>query len=280
MTVEQALRKCREYLETAQIEDSAVEAACLAQKVFGLNRTGLISHGSDSINNECFDKLISLAARRTMREPLQYILGEWSFCGFDFCVGSGVLIPRDDTEVVVNLCRDFLETQPCKNTIDLCAGSGAISVALEKLSNAKVTAVELSDIAFSYLQKNLARNNCTAEAVKGDIFSCHTQFADGCYNLIVSNPPYIKSDEIPTLQQEVQKEPQMALDGGADGYDFYKAIIKKWSKKLSKGGALAFELGENQADFVAESLRKQGFNNIRTAFDLSNTKRAIIGNLS
>lgn len=277
MTVELALRKCREYLESAQIEDAAFDATCLVQKVFNLSRTGLITHGGDSISDESFDKLISLAARRAKREPLQYILEEWSFCGFDFCVGEGVLIPRDDTEVVVNLCRDFLKTQSCKNTIDLCAGSGAISVALEKLSNATVTAVELSDTAFSYLQKNLTLNNCTAKAVKGDVYRCHTQFANGSYNLIVSNPPYIKSNEIPTLQQEVQKEPQMALDGGSDGYDFYKAIINLWSKKLCSGGALAFELGENQADFVAELLKKQGFNHIKTALDLSGTQRAIIG---
>ncbi len=279
VTVEQALRDCRNRLKSAQIDDPAYEAGCLVQKVLECNRTGIISHGNENISTDKLTLLIRLTERRIQHEPLQYILESWSFCGFDFCVGEGVLIPRDDTEVVVNLCRDFLKNRQSKRAVDLCAGSGAISVALDKLANADVTAVELSEQAFGYLQKNIKLNNSSVKVVKGDVFRCYTEFADESFDLVVSNPPYIKSDEIAALQPEVQREPKMALDGGSDGYDFYKTIIKHFSSKLKKGGAMAFELGENQADFVADLLKQQGFKDIKTALDLSDVKRAIIGTL-
>lgn len=277
MNGEQALRECKSILEKANIDDSMYEARCLVEKALGLDRIGLISHGREAVDNSRLAELFALAEHRANHEPLQYILGSWSFAGFDFFVGEGVLIPRDDTEVVLNLCLEYLKHSNGKKALDLCAGSGAISVALSKLANAEVTAVELSDKAFPYLTKNIQHNNADVNAVMGDVFSCHKDFADGEFDLIVSNPPYIKSDEIRTLQAEVQKEPTMALDGGTDGYDFYKAIIKLWSSKLKNGSALAFELGENQAEKVAELMAEQGFTDIKTALDFGNTQRAIIG---
>ncbi|MGN1112766.1 MAG: N5-glutamine methyltransferase family protein, partial [Acutalibacteraceae bacterium] len=162
-------------------------------------------------------------------------------------------------------------------TLDLCAGSGAISVALKKLAGADVTAVELSDKAFAYLKKNSEHNSADIRLIMDDIFECSKDFEDGFFDLIVSNPPYIKSDDIKTLQAEVQKEPAMALDGGKDGFDFYREIIKDWSRKLRKGGALAFELGEGQAEYVAELMKSEGFASIETSLDISGIERAIIG---
>lgn len=277
MNGEQALRECKSILEKANIDDSMYEARCLVEKALGLDRIGLISHGKEAVEDSTLQQLFALAERRANHEPLQYILGSWSFAGFDFFVGDGVLIPRDDTEVVLNLCLEYLKHSKGTKTLDLCAGSGAISVALSKLANAEVTAVELSDKAFPYLTKNIQHNKADVNAVMGDVFSCHKDFADGEFDLIVSNPPYIKTDEIRTLQTEVQKEPTMALDGGADGYDFYKAIIKLWSSKLKNGSALAFELGENQAETVAKLMAQQGFTDIKTALDFGGTQRAIIG---
>ena len=279
MTVKEAYKKCKDILAESEIEGEAFEALCLFEKVTGFDRLGIISHGDEQINAEKLNELFSLVKRRCKHEPLQYLLESWSFCGFDFCVGKGVLIPRDDTEVVVNLCVDYLKNSRGKKVIDLCAGSGAISVALEKLAGADVTALELSDDAFKFLKKNIKLNDSNVKAVKGDVFKAYCGFEDDYFDLIVSNPPYIKSEDIQTLQTEVQQEPRLALDGGKSGYDFYEAIIKHWSSKLRHGGALAFELGENQSDYVAELMKLQGFENIRTSLDLGGVQRAIIGTM-
>lgn len=279
MTVKDAYVKCKNLLAEFGTDDPAFEAMCLLKKATGYDRLALITDGNNNLDDGKANLLFSLAKRRTNHEPLQYILGSWSFCGFEFSVGKGVLIPRDDTEVAVDLCLNFLKDKPAKKTIDLCAGSGAISVALSKLANADVTAVELSNEAFKYLEKNVKENNACVTTFKGDIFKCHSDFADREYDLIVSNPPYIKSNDMPTLQAEVQYEPAMALDGGESGFDFYEAIIKCWSKKLKNGGALAFELGEGQADYVSSLMKEKGFDNIQTEFDLGGVQRAIIGTL-
>ena len=279
MTVKEAYKKCKEILAESKIEDEAFEALCLFEKVTGFDRLGIISHGNEQITDEKLHELLSLIKRRCEHEPLQYLLESWSFCGFDFCVGKGVLIPRDDTEVVVDLCVDYLKNSENKKVIDLCAGSGAISVALEKLAGAEVTALELSDDAFKFLKKNIKLNDSKVKAIKGDVFTAYCGFEDNHFDLIVSNPPYIKTDDIQTLQAEVRQEPKLALDGGKSGYDFYEAIIKHWSAKLRHGGALAFELGENQSDYVAELMKSQDFENIRTSLDLGGVQRAIIGTM-
>lgn len=279
MTVREAYTKCKEILADSKIENETFEAICLFEKVTGFDRLGIISHGNEQITEEKLTELLSLVRRRCKHEPLQYLLESWSFCGFDFCVGKGVLIPRDDTEVVVNLCLDYLKSSESKKVIDLCAGSGVISVALEKLAGADVTALELSDDAYKFLEKNIKLNNSKVKAVKGDVFNDYCDFEDDTFDLIVSNPPYIKSDDIQTLQAEVQQEPRLALDGGKSGYDFYEEIIKNWSAKLRHGGALAFELGENQGDYVSILMKSQGFENIRTSLDLGGVQRAIIGTM-
>lgn len=277
MTVEQAYRECKKFLEKTEVIDPAFETMCIFEQRFSINRAGLITHGRDEFSEQNLRELYQILDKRAKKQPLQYILGSWEFCGFEFFVGEGVLIPRDDTEVVLNLCLEFLDKRQSKKAIDLCAGSGAISVALNKLANADVTAVELSREAFAYLEKNSVHNQADINLINGDVFKCYDDFDDSLFDLIVSNPPYIRSEDLTTLQDEVQKEPAMALDGGADGFDFYRSIIKNWSRKLKKGGALAFELGEDQADYVAELLHNEGFSNLKTAYDLSGIKRAIIG---
>ena len=277
MKIKEAYRECKDFLQKIGVCDPDFETACIFEQKFSLNRAGIITHGSDEFSEENLEELHSVLEKRANNEPLQYILGSWDFCGFELFVGDGVLIPRDDTEVVLKLCLDFLDKSESKKTLDLCAGSGAISVALKKLADADVTAVELSDKAFDYLKKNAMHNSADIRLIKDDIFECSKDFEDGFFDLIVSNPPYIKSDDIKTLQAEVQKEPAMALDGGKDGFDFYRAIIKDWSKKLRKGGALAFELGEGQAEYVAKLMKNEGFASIETSLDLSGIERAIIG---
>lgn len=277
MTVKEAYINCKKVLSDNNFEGYDFEALCLIKAVTGFDRLGIINHGSKELEQSQTEKLDLYIKQRLEHIPLQYIIGSWSFMGFDFEVGDGVLIPRDDTEVVVNLCLDFLSNRTDKKVIDLCAGSGAISVAVSNLANAEVTAVELSDKAFYFLEKNIKDTN--VKAFNGDILICHKDFEDNKYDLIVSNPPYIKREDIKSLQSEVQYEPVMALDGGESGFDFYDSIIENWSSKLKKGGALAFELGEEQADYVSSLMKSKGFSDIRTELDFGGVQRAIIGTM-
>lgn len=280
MTVSEAYRKTKDNLTKAGFEAPAFEALCLIEKVFGFNRLLLITKGEETIASE--EKLTTLAElteKRLNHEPLQYLLGKWSFMGIALLVGEGVLIPRDDTEVVTSLCIDFLSGKENTAVADLCAGSGAISLALEKYAGCKVTAVELSEKAFSYLTQNIELNNSAVNALNGDIFECHTSVANNSLDLIVSNPPYIKSGDLAGLQEEVHHEPQMALDGGESGLDFYRRIVPLWKTKLKPGGAIAFELGEGQYDEVSRILANNGFGRITESIDFGGVQRAIIGTL-
>lgn len=280
MTVGEAYRKTKDILTEAGFEAPAFEALCLVEKVFGFNRLALITKGEETAaTDEKLALLAELTEKRLNHEPLQYLLGKWSFMGIDLLVGEGVLVPRDDTEVVTSLCIDYLSCKESPNVIDLCAGSGAISLALEKYANCKVTAVELSDKAFSYLTQNIKLNNSAVNALNGDIFECHKDIADNSLDLIVSNPPYIKTADIASLQKEVQHEPAMALDGGESGLDFYRRIVPLWKSKLKAGGALAFELGEGQYDEVSRILADNGFGGITESIDFGGVQRAIIGTL-
>ncbi|MBQ1437856.1 MAG: peptide chain release factor N(5)-glutamine methyltransferase [Ruminococcus sp.] len=279
MTLREAYNRCRAGLAENGFDSPELEAMALVDKAVGCDRLRLISHGNDELSDSEAALVEELLQRRLAHVPLQYITGSWSFCGFEFSVGEGVLIPRDDTEVVVGLCLDFLRDKPSARVVDLCAGSGAISVALSKLGNAEVTAVELSEEAFKFLLKNIKINDAQVTPLNDDIFTCHSRFADRSLDLIVSNPPYIKREELESLQEEVRFEPRLALDGGESGYDFYEAIIRDWSGKLRHGGALAFELGEGQAQRVSELMRQKGFSDIRIENDLGGIQRAIIGTM-
>ena len=280
MTVGEAYRKTKDILTEAGFEAPAFEALCLVEKVFGFNRLALITRGEETAaTDEKLALLAELTEKRLSHEPLQYIIGKWSFMGIDLLVGEDVLVPRDDTEVVTSLCIDFLSGKENPSAIDLCAGSGAISLALEKYANCKVTAVELSDKAFSYLTQNIKLNNSAVNALNGDIFECHKDIAHNSLDVIVPNPPYIKTAAIAALQEEVQHEPVMALDGGESGLDFYRRIVPLWKSKLKAGGALAFELGEGQYDEVCRILADNGFGGITESIDFGGIQRAIIGTL-
>lgn len=272
-------RECRDRLQSGGIEAPDFEARCMLEYVTGYDRAAQLTHADEEISDDKKQLLNSVIEKRLERYPLQYLLESWTFMGFPLSVGEGVLIPRDDTEVCVRLCLEYLKNKPNANVTDLCSGSGAIAIALEKLGNAKTTAVEYSEDAFIFLEKNIRQNNCRINAVKGDVFTCHPEFSGNTFDLIVSNPPYIKHAELPFLQEEVRFEPQTALDGGEDGLDFYRAIIRDWTSKLKKGGALVFELGEDQAAPVAEMMKARGYINIRTETDFGGCERAIIGQM-
>lgn len=210
--------------------------------------------------------------RRLSGEPLQYILGEWEFYSLPFLVGDGVLIPRPDTETLVDCALEFLGSRPL-SCIDLCSGSGAVAIAVEKNSRAKVSALEKSQAAFCYLEKNIKLNNSAVKAIRGDINEAPREK----YDVILSNPPYIPSGDIKALQREVQREPKMALDGGFDGLDFYRIIIKNWLPALNPGGMLAVECGIGQAEEIKKLFSAAGLEKVSVKNDLCGVQRVIFG---
>lgn len=223
-------------------------------------------------DEETIDAVLS---RRIGGEPLQYILGEWEFYDLPFYVGEGVLIPRPDTETLAEFAIDKAGTEEI-TCMDLCSGSGCLAITVDKhCPNATVFAMELSDEAFSYLEKNIERNASSVRAVKGDVLE--DDFGE--FDLIISNPPYIKTKDLDILQKEVQREPRMALDGGEDGLSFYRKIAEIWVPHLKRGGTLAVEIGIGQGDDVKKLLEKAGLENIGSLNDLSGIERVVFGTL-
>ena len=248
--------------------------------VTGLNSQEQLLNYKKKLTDNEENKVKDILFKRINGYPLQYILGKWTFMGRDFSVGEGVLIPRDDTEVVVLSVIPYLEQNKNLRIIDLCSGSGIIAVTLKCMfPKCEVHALELSEKAMPYLKRNIESLAPDVILHQGDLNLLCECFEDNYFDLVISNPPYIQSEVIPTLQTEVKREPKMALDGGTDGLDFYRSITQKWSNKLKPGGMMAFELGEGQFDIVKAMMKEKGFENISEYKDLGNIQRAINGTL-
>lgn len=253
MTISELCRQGAEMLEDAGRENAGFDARCLIEFLLEIDTTQYMLRRSDKADTRLFNEYMRLIRRRATGEPLQYILGKWEFMECEFYVGEGVLIPRPETELLVDFAVDFLKNKENPIVVDLCSGSGCIAISVAKaIKNSEVYAVEKYDEAFSYLQKNITHNGVkNVTAVKGDIF-------DGLLlnnikpDLILSNPPYIRSEDLPFLQQEVRREPSTALDGGSDGYDFYRVLASDWLQRLPKGCAMAVECAEDQADEISQ----------------------------
>ncbi len=253
MTVNDLYRQGAEMLDYALVENAFFDARWLIEKALGINSTQFALKKDKEVNKKTEVEFLSLIRRRLAGEPLQYILGEWEFMGYPFTVGEGVLIPRPETELLVDFAKNTLRDKKAPVVFDLCSGSGCIAVSVAKLfPKAKVYAVEKSPEALSYLKKNVKLNKVrNVEIVSGDI--ADKKLLQGIIpDLILSNPPYIKTEELPALQKEVQREPSMALDGGTDGLDFYKILAENWLCRLAKGNMMAVECGEAQAEDVSQ----------------------------
>ena len=273
MTVPALCNAVKSLLTRATVDNPDGDTREILCAVLNSSRTELLL--KTDVSQDEYDKAIAMARRRADGEPLQYVLGTWSFMGRDYRVGEGVLIPRDDTEVVVTEALRRVRRLPHPVIVDLCAGTGIIAITLAKELHTAVTAVEKSDAAFPYLQQNIALHQADVNAIHADLRDCADDFADGSLDLIVSNPPYIRSDEIAGLQQEVQYEPRLALDGGTDGYDFYRMILSLWTKKLKPGGSIAFGIGEGQFETVASLLTEHGYTKIVGTPDIQGITRAV-----
>ncbi len=247
MTIREALRLAEARLEQAGAPDADVDAAYLLASVLKEDTLAMRINGHRELAAPQRATFDALCDRRAAREPLQYILGETEFMGLTFHVEPGVLIPRADTEILVEKALAWMK--PGARVLDIGTGSGAIAVSLAKLGRpAQVTAVDVSDRALEIARRNAERNGAAVEFVKSDCFSA---LKGRKYDMIVSNPPYISEDEMRRLMPEVTREPELALFGGADGLDFYRRISREAPEYLNEGGCLLFEIGWLQKDAVS-----------------------------
>jgi len=271
-------RQCTETLEKSGIADAEFDTLCIFQDM--LKDKNPLFRPLEAVPEEAESMIRKLTERRAEGYPLQYLLGQWEFFGYPFFVGEGVLIPRPETELlvenVIKICRKNKIGSP--KIADLCAGSGCIAIALKKeLPQADIYAYEISDKAFSYLEKNCSLNNAGIKAVKCDVQSesIALDSENRDFDIIVSNPPYLTKEEMQVLQKEVTFEPQLALDGGEDGLDCYRNITKIWKKCLKKGGWLCYEFGDGQHEKVEQILIENKFVNITFSRDLAGIVRTV-----
>lgn len=275
-TVLKVLTWTKGYLAEKGVENARLEAEWLLAEALGLDRIGLYVNFEKPLLPDELARIRGLVARRARREPLQYILGTQEFMGLEFRVTPAVLIPRHDTETLV---REALNRAgDARAVLDIGAGSGCISVALAKLMpDAEVAAVDCSEDALKVARENAARNDVTVHYVSGSLFE---PFAGERFDLIVSNPPYIPAADLAGLQPEVRDfEPRGALDGGADGLDFYRLMVPAATEHLSPRGWLMVEIGIGQALAVKELFAAAGFAEIFTARDPGGIERVVGGQL-
>ncbi|MCR5600468.1 MAG: peptide chain release factor N(5)-glutamine methyltransferase [Ruminococcus sp.] len=261
--------ECRELIAQRDDETAEFDTTCIFQDLLG-DKFPMFAP-KEPVPDDKAAEIRSLAKRRSEGYPLQYLLGQWEFWGCNFKVGEGVLIPRPDTETLVeqvlDICRREHLTAP--KIADLCSGSGCIAVALKKeLPQADVWAVELSDKALYYLRQNTVLNGCgDIHIISGDVLRQETARAVMGLDILVSNPPYLTSQDMSELMTEVRHEPASALFGGEDGLGFYRAITELWKTSVKDGGYIAYEYGMGQHDAVKAILESSGFTDVELRRD-------------
>ena len=272
----------RTMLRKAGVEEATQAARELVCTAAGKTKEELLRDGALYAPPEVERSAYDLAQRLLSGEPVAYLVGEWEFYGLPLDISPAVLIPRPDTEVlatqVIEKAKDLTE---CR-ALDLCAGSGCIGLALAaNVPHARVLLGELDDEALKICRQNIRRNNLTGRVTSMRLDAREKPSRSlGEFHIIVSNPPYIPTADIDTLDTSVKDhEPRLALDGGTDGLDFYRAIIEKWRDALAKDGMLFFEVGIGQADEVLRMMRANGFGDVQIVKDLNGIPRVVFGTL-
>jgi len=272
----------RQQLRRAGVEEATLEARELTCFACGKSRQELMRDGGLYVSPELERRVRALVDRHLAGEPVAYLIGEWEFYGLPLDISTDVLIPRPDTEVLAEQAIGYCAALGECRVLDLCAGSGCVGLALAThVPRSRVVLGELSDGALKICRQNIRRSG-----LSGRVVPVQTDALDkppvqlGEFQCIVSNPPYIPAAEIETLDGSVRDyEPHMALAGGTDGLDFYRAISEKWKTLLPEGGRLYFEVGIGQADSVLRIMRTQGFGDIQVVQDLHGIPRVVFGTL-
>lgn len=291
MTIGDAFRKGTDIIKSAGIETPALEAGVILCHVLGCDKVYIYTHGDVELQPEKEKEYFELLERRVSGMPVQHITGCQEFMSLTFKVNEHVLIPRQDTEILVETVIEWIKKEWAKNQkeqagnkvriMDMGTGSGCIAVSLAYyIENSFITAVDISEMALKTAISNAQANNVADRItfIHSDLFKdIPEEYRRRIYDVIVSNPPYIPTDDIKHLKREVKCfEPVAALDGGRDGLEFYRSIISEADDFLKPGGLLALEVGFGQADVVSE-LMKGKFEDVRKIKDLSGTERVVSG---
>ena len=282
MTYRECYAQGLDTLNKAGVSDARIDARLLLEYVCHTTQHDLILNGNRQVSEIEQTAYESFIKKRSERIPLQHITGQQAFMGFDFLVNEHVLIPRQDTEILVEKALEFLK--PGMQVLDMCTGSGCILLSLLALSEGcKGIGADISVEALKVAAENRARisNQCgkelSVEFVESDLFFVF-EGTDQLFDVIVSNPPYIASAVIETLEPEVRlHEPMSALDGTADGLYFYKKIVTESRSFLKKGGALLFEIGHDQGTAVADLMEEAGFAGVTVKQDYAGLDRVVYG---
>ena len=272
MNIEEVLQKATIKSKDNNIEEARSKARKLLAFTLEMSKEQIIIHNKEELTIEQENSYNEYVARIIIGEPIQYIIGKQEFMGIDFKVNPSVLIPQPDTEILVERTIEILKHLKEPKVLDLCTGSGAIAVSIAKyVPNSIIFASDISKQALEIARQNDNENK--VNFVHSNLF----ENIDGEFNVIVSNPPYIKTSEIQRLSKEVQNEPLLALDGGQDGLLFYREIIKQAHKYLEEQGYLCIEIGEDQKEQVITLINNCSYyKNIQAFKDLSGHDRVII----
>lgn len=272
----------RQKLRAAGIEGATLEARELVCFAAGKDRNSLNRDGRLYVSGEVEERTWSLVQRRLNGEPVAYLIGEWEFYGLPLDVSENVLIPRVDTEVLAEQAISWLQGQGESRVLDLCAGSGCVGLAIARhVQSAHVVLGEFSEGALRICRQNVRRNGLSMNVFPYQMDARQKPPARiGEFDCIVCNPPYIPHDDIAGLDSSVRDyEPLMALDGGADGLDFYRDICENWREVMHPGSRLYFEVGIGQADSVLRIMRSVGFGDIQVVKDTGDIPRVVFGTL-
>lgn len=280
MKIKELLDKGYEILKESDIEYYKEDCLILLSEVINKEKLFIITNRESEVSEELSKKYFKYIHLRKNRMPIKYIMGSCEFMGLDLFIKEGVLIPRVDTEILVEEVLKHIEKNKYFTVCDVCTGSGAIAISIAKYSqNVKVECSDISNLAKEVTEKNIDKFNLSNKVkfTTSDLLQ-HAIEGNKSFDVIVSNPPYIREAVIPTLMEDVKNyEPHLALNGGEDGLDFYKKITYQSLKVLNKGGLLAFEIGYDQREDVKNILEEYNFKDIKCIKDLARNDRVVIG---
>lgn len=278
MNLSELIKYGVDKLNDAGITDASSDAKIFAMHVCNISFTDMFMKMNDEIPSTSIEKYKECIDKRCNHIPTQYIVGYTSFMGYEFNVASGVLIPRPETELLVEKALELSKNHKSARVLDMCCGSGCIGIAYELFrkeqgnSGDELVLADISDYAIELTNTNAIKHDVKCKIIKTDLFSN----IDGTYDIILSNPPYIKSADIEELEIEVkEKEPRLALDGFEDGLFFYREIIKNCKERLNQNGIIVFEIGYDQYEAVKELLEKDGFKDIELTKDYAGLDRIV-----
>ena len=281
-TIEQLINTGTKTLKDNGIDTARLDSELLLGAIIGRERLYLITHKEETVTKEQCDKFFDMIEKRRKKMPVKYILNKCEFMGIDLHVEEGVLIPRDDTELLVEEVLKNISEDEEKKVCDLCCGSGAIGISLAHLrKNIKVDVLDYYPIPEKVTLINIEKHNLQDRVsfIKSDLLDVSIKNSKK-YDIIVSNPPYIEEEEIEKLMDDVQKyEPHTALSGGIDGLDFYRKIVEQSHEVLNENGILAFEIGYNQGEAVKSLMKENNYKDVRVIKDFASLDRIVIGHL-